>query len=65
MAGQKAGEKLKSAGNQLDLSSRASSIVKNQLTFKHSSRNAPLNDSIFALSIGLSGLEKSIVTPFS
>ena len=38
---------------------------KNQLTFRHSSRNDPLNDSIMALSIGFPGLEKSIVTPRS
>ena len=44
---------------------RASSIARNPLTFRHSSRNVPLNDSIIALSTGFPGYEKSITTPFS
>ncbi len=37
----------------------ASSIDKNQFTFKHLSLRLPLNDSIWALSVSFPGLEKS------
>ena len=35
----------------------------NQCAFRHSARNLPLNDSMKALSVGLSGREKSRTTP--
>ena len=35
---------------------------KNQLVFKHSSRKLPLNNSMYALSVGFPGREKSSVT---
>ena len=44
---------------------RASSSDRNQCRFKHSSRKEPLIDSMYGLSVGLPGLEKSNVTPFS
>jgi len=37
----------------------------NQFTFKHSSLKLPLNDSMYGLSVGFPGLEKSKVTLFS
>ena len=36
--------------------------VSNQCTSKHSARSVPLNDSTYALSVGLLGREKSICT---
>src|SRR5256885_2773285 len=43
----------------------ASSSERNQLTFKHSSRKLPLNDSMNGLSVGFPGREKSNVTLLS
>src|SRR5689334_14972340 len=40
----------------------ASSSERNQLTFRHSSRKLPLNDSMNGLSVGFPGREKSSVT---
>jgi hypothetical protein len=42
--------------------SLASAIDRNQLVFRHSSRKLPLKDSIYALSVGFPGLEKSRMT---
>ena len=40
---------------QASIARRACAMVKNQCSFKHSSRNLPLKDSMYAFSTGLTG----------
>ena len=49
--------------NYFDVNNIARLVIKNQLSFKHSSRNVPLKLSIKQLSVGLPGLIKCSFTP--